>query len=306
MFVLNSRLVFNFECAKCFRVAWMHCDSLHAHPLALSTLVWALHKKCVATMKSCGHKRPPKKRSTPLPSKVRQKRRSAPLPSTEGERSRSPSASSSTHETFNLQRVNPTAHRFRNVEIEKLERTAKKIRDRLSSEEMKRYLKEPTKMLRRYLKENGYNGQQHSRWRHELRLHQALERPETESKSCAKGVSEDEDSESCGKGVSEDEVSESCDIHTQAAPRLQNKYRVRVVPRERVRAVRPKIRVRVVRPQIRYRAKVVAPTAVAEAVAPEAIANVVSQGSTSRKSCGTINVKVWASGVLTGEVVVKD
>ena len=73
--------------------------------------------------KSCKSKRPPKRRSTPLPS-------------TRCERSRSPSASSSTHETFNLQRVNPTAHTFRNIEIEKLERTARQLRDHLEGEEL--------------------------------------------------------------------------------------------------------------------------------------------------------------------------
>ena len=162
-------------------------------------------------------------------------------------------------------------------------------------------------MLRRYLKENGYCGQQHSRWRDELKLHQALtQKPQNEKSksSCAKGVSEDDDSHSCAN-VSEDEDCESCANDTDAMSDEEGedeqplakliskrKYRVRVVPRPR--------------PRTRFRVKV---------VAPKAIAKLRNSRIPSRSSNHEIvisqpqlrpHLKLWAAGVLAGEVVFEE
>ena len=121
-------------------------------------------------------------------------------------RERSPEDEEDDFRTFNLQRINPEAHRLQNAEFELLMDTARHLHRTMCQEEIKKFLKRPTWALRKWRTENLQHG--HFTWREEFSLLQVL-RGNGDQGDSAVTDSESEDDEPiarvCRQKAAEDE-----------------------------------------------------------------------------------------------------
>ena len=117
-------------------------------------------------------------------------------------RERSPESEEDDFRTFNLQRINPEAHRLQSAEFELLMDilmdTARHVHKTMSQQEIKKLLRRPTWALRKWRRENLKHG--HVTWREDFSLLQVMRGNDAQALhddqgDCSVTVSESEDDE---------------------------------------------------------------------------------------------------------------